>query len=380
MIALCAFESIHEFRGTDSYARNLIIGLAQVDRENSYMVITNNAKPYRCVEKYNNFTIFEVNLGLDKIKSVNTKEQGISPDLLWMHSDLFQLINQHRIKVLHFLGYLGLQFKRNDCTARIIATAHGMEHEYASEMFRPEMVYMLKKSVPQTFRVADHIIAVSNNVKNEVIKLYQTDESKITVVHHGISEEFRKTVTNMHGLDYPYILYVGSGEARKNVTSIIRGFSYFKKNNPLSELKLIALGSGFDEYYILIDELEMQNDIIIMGFVAQDELICFYQNAFAFVCLSLYEGFGLIVAEALSCSVPVIVSDIPIFREVTQGAGILIDPHDHHAFAENLKKLTTDMQLYNHLKNKAISMKNTYIVNKMAIETKEIYCKLLNQM
>lgn len=375
MIALCAFESNQEFRGTDAYARNLIEALAQIDNKHKYIVFTNNEKPYLKLINNANMEVVRIDLDSDQIQTVNSKHKSLSSDLLWLHSDLYSWLDKYHVKVLHTLGYIGLIYKRAECNIRIVATAHGMEHEHASDMFRPEMVHFLQKSVPQSFRTADRIIAVSNNVKNEAQILYGIDADKIDVVHHGISDDFRKQYPKEIEQE-PYILYVGSSEQRKNVATVIQGFACYKKKAE-SKLKLMLVGGEFREYEQLIDDFKIKEDVVIRGFLTKEELVRCYQNAFVFVCLSVYEGFGLVVAEAMTCSVPMILSNIPIFYEVVKGAGVMIDPYDYNALAQQLERLYNDSELYQKLKKNVQDMKNEYTIRKMAQETIHVYEKLL---
>jgi glycosyltransferase involved in cell wall biosynthesis len=114
----------------------------------------------------------------------------------------------------------------------------------------------------------------------------------------------------------------------------------------------------------------------LIGFMQKNEIVQLYQNAFIFTCLSVYEGFGLIVAEALACCVPMIVSDIPPFREILQDAGIRIDPYNTDAFASWVEVLLLDTILYQEMKAHLRKRRSLFTIAKMACNTKRIYSQI----
>lgn len=378
MIALCAFEASNELRGTDIYAKNLIHALAENDTDHQYVIFTNNANAYQAVLKNPNFQIHSIHIEPKSISSVNSRTNlGLSPDVLWLHTDMFALANQYQVKLIHVLGYVGPQYKRKDCSARIIVTAHGLEHEVVPQLFREDMVRFLKKSMPTACQNADHIIAVSHCTKNDLQEYYQLENKKITVVNHGVSDVFRKSIEE-RPINNPYILYVGSSEERKNFHTVLKGFYIFKKKNADSNLKLVVAGGNFDVFKDEIHRMKLTDEIITWGMVKNNALAGLYRYALAFVTLSYYEGFGLVAAESLASSVPLIASNIPAFKEVVNSAGVLIDPEDSEAFATTLLKILEDESFYRELKNQAILKQNQFTIRKMALETKEVYTMMLN--
>ncbi len=379
MIAICAVEAANEVRGTNVYARDLIHALAEVDTDHHYTVFTNNVNAYRKILKNPNFRIHPVNIDPQSISSVNSKANlGLSPEVIWMHTEMFALTNQYQAKLIHPLGYVGPQYRRKDCCARIIITAHGLEHEVVPQFFREDMVRFLQKCVPAACQNADHIIAVSHYVKNNLQNYYQLDEGKITVVHHGVSDLFRRPI-NKRSIKEPYLLYVGSDEERKNFRTVLKGFHIYKRDTTNSDLKLVVAGGNFNAFMGEIHLMNLSDDIIFLGVIPRKRLPALYQHALAFVTLSFYEGFGLVAAEALTSSVPLIASNIPAFAEIINTAGVLVDPNDSDAFADAISRITKDKTLYGKLRNQARSKRNQYTTQKMALETKQVYTMMLNQ-
>lgn len=373
MIALCTFESSREFRGTDVYARNLIYGLSRLEPTEDYIVFTNRAATYDYLLKTPNFTVYPVNIPAEAIHTVNFAGEGrLSPDLLWLHTDLHRLIKEYSINLVHPLGYYGPQCRMPFEKVKIVMTAHGMEHEIAPHMFRPEMVRFLQKSVPKSFEIADHVIVDSHFVEEDMHTLYHIPHEKMTMIHHGVSQAFMREPSG-HRLVPPYILYVGSGEERKNFITVLRGFQIFKARNPHSPLKLVSVMDRPDAYLSYVKIWNLMDSVEFRGFLPQDELVRVYQDAFIFSCLSVYEGFGLIVAEAMACCVPMIVSDIPPFKEILSGAGFHINPLDGNEFARYVEILMEDEALYQRTKERLRSRRAEFSIENMATKTREVY-------
>lgn len=161
-IALCSIEGDKEIRGTEKFI------------------------------KYESERVKVYNIDLGIVDSVNFQQRkGSSPEIIWYNTRLVDLLIQYKVEVVHFLGYFGpiVNIKKK-YHGKVIFTAHGLEHEVVPNCFRNSVVNFLKKALPLSFELADEIIAVSQHVKEEVKKFYNIDSKKITVIHHGIGNEF----------------------------------------------------------------------------------------------------------------------------------------------------------------------------------------------
>jgi len=188
----------------------------------------------------------------------------------------------------------------------------------------PELVLDDRRTREDRKRVlstAAAIIAVSQATKADIVNTYGVDEQKITVVHHGVDSG------SWTGLRVPqdpqepdFLLYVGARDGYKNWSSFIRYAAYWVLERP--KRRIVCAGRGFrDDERRLLSELGLAGRVDAWS-VTDDELRQLYCSAFAFVYPSTHEGFGLPVLEAMSAGCPVILSDIPVLREVAGEAAL----------------------------------------------------------
>ena len=146
-----------------------------------------------------------------------------------------------------------------------------------------------------------------------------------------------------------YLLSVCTLEPRKNLAHVVRSFVRLQQEHPDPELRLVLAGGKgwhFDEIFREVaGAAAFQSQIIVTGYVADDDLACLYSGAECFVYMSLYEGFGLPPLEAMQCGVPVIASNTSSLPEVVGQAGILLAPTDGDALCQALLNVTGDDDL-----------------------------------
>jgi len=177
-------------------------------------------------------------------------------------------------------------------------------------------------------RRVDNLVAVSNFIKNDLIKQYKLNKD-ILVVYNS-ADHLTPVVDNndlyKFGLSSGcYVLMVSS-----QVTAIHKNFQLVKKYSEISE-QCIAIVGNCEEV--------INNAKLLGGVYIDSDLACLYHNAFCFVFPSLQEGFGIPPLEAMTCGCPVIVSDIPVHHEVCGDAAIYFDPYDVMSLVAAIDKL-----------------------------------------
>lgn len=165
---------------------------------------------------------------------------------------------------------------------------------------------------------SDKIICVSESTKQQLLKYYSVDPSKISVVHSGPGRIITKT-KNTETSKYPYLLCVGNIESRKNPLKIVEYFKTAEKQFP--NLKLIFVGNN---YYYKYKDIIKTNKIEFAGYLSNLKLDKLYKNSLGVIYLSKCEGFGFPILEAFQHKVPVIMSDIKVFREIAGNAGLYV--------------------------------------------------------
>lgn len=199
-----------------------------------------------------------------------------------------------------------------------VLTIHDMMPELFPEYFkRNDMQILMKKKL---VKEAAAIITVSNQTKNDVIRLLGVNPKKISVIYHGGPKRNDLLRIQPPIIGGNYILYVGSRDAYKNFAQFLRGFSLFAKNN--ADVKLVCTGKPFiKEEQQLISDLGISKRIV-QYFVDDIDLMNLYAHALAFVYPSLYEGFGMPILEAYAYGCPVILSHCSCFPEIAGNAAL----------------------------------------------------------
>jgi glycosyltransferase involved in cell wall biosynthesis len=216
--------------------------------------------------------------------------------------------------------------------------------------FGPYMRLLITRSLKQ----ATHIIAISESTKREMSRHFPWAEAKTTSILLGAGEEFlavsrkpreaAKEQARKAGLDFPFILYVGNLEPKKNLPRLIKGFLKAKQAYNLPH-RLVVVGeelpkgpkSGVD-----IADLSNPENIRMLGYVDDAALPDLYRAADLVAYPSLYEGFGFPVLEGLACGTPVLTSNVSSLPEVAGDAGLLVDPMDIDAICTGLHRALTD--------------------------------------
>lgn len=267
-----------------------------------------------------------------------------------------------------------------------VITIHDLTPILFPDTFNSMIVLLHKRLLPRTLKNANRIITVSNSTKNDLISLFKIPKEKIRVIFNGVDEKFKplsnkeiKKVKQKYSLNFPFILYVGTLEPRKNIPSLIKAFYKFKKTNPLYKLVIAGKkGWKYNEIFETIDKLNLQNDIVFTGYILDNDLPALYNAADLFVYVSIYEGFGLPPLEAMACGTPVITSNTSSLPEIVDDAGIMVDPYDIDGLSNAIFKVLTDEGLKTKMIKKGFEKAKMFSWEKCARETLEVYEEAYN--
>ena len=247
-----------------------------------------------------------------------------------------------------------------------------------------ELIYKLL--YPRTLKYSDRIIAISCSTKQDLINHFKIPDNKIKVIHLAADEKFqppeKKSILKFkteYNLNYPFILYVGTLEPRKNIPTLIKAFYNLKKYNLPHKLVIAGKkGWKYKSIFETIEKLDLQDDVIFTGYVPSEDLPALYSAADLFVYPSLYEGFGLPPLEAMSCGCPVITSNSSSLPEVIGDAGIMIDPYDIDLLASSMYEVLTNDELKADMIKKGLERAKMFSWEKCARETLEVYEEVYN--
>ena len=179
-----------------------------------------------------------------------------------------------------------------------------------------------------------------------------------------------------HGIDRPYVLYVGTLEPRKNITVLLRAFAALEDKETLLVLAG-AKGWMIEEMFALVTQLGLQGRVKMLGYVPNEDLPVLYTETQVFVYPSLFEGFGLPVLEAMQCGAPVITTNVSSLPEVAGDAGILISPTDVAGLTRELDSLLSEPERRADLRGRSLARAAGFSWQKTAELTAEVYHQVM---
>ncbi|QJE00898.1 glycosyltransferase family 4 protein [Massilia forsythiae] len=223
-------------------------------------------------------------------------------------------------------------------------------------------------------RVA-HIVTVSDFTRHELLQWSGLPEEKVTMISNAVSPAFNHEGPSM-GLPFPYILYAGNRRSYKNVEGLIKSFGMSKL---AAQGYVLALtGNPSADLQQLAKQLKLEEHIHYFGFVSDKELPTLYRSAHALAFVSLYEGFGLPILEAMASGVPVVTSNLSSMPEVAGNAAVLVDPHDLTSIAAGLIEVSEDEAKRKELITKGLQRSATFSWDKTADKYWTLFSRFSN--
>jgi glycosyltransferase involved in cell wall biosynthesis len=308
--------------GLGNYSRNLLFALTKNHPENSYYLFTPKTKGRFVLENEGQFNLIEPNSAVHKM---------IRP--LWRLKYMKNDIKRHNLEIFHGLSH-ELPFGIEKTGVKSIVTVHDLIFMRFPEFYNwiDGKIYYWK--LVHACRVADHIVAISDQTKKDLISFLNLSPEKISVIHQGCnpyfwnscSKGFFQEVRTKYNFPERYLLYVGTVEERKNLMGIVKAMHI--KN---IKIPLVVIGRKVDNYYKKVLNyitLHGLNNIIFPEGILNSELPVIYQNAECFIYPSFFEGFGIPILEALVSGTPVITSIGGCFAEAAGPGSLYIDPYD----------------------------------------------------
>jgi len=271
---------------------------------------------------------------------------------------------------------------------KTVTTIPDIAYEHFPQFFPVQQRAWLRTLVPRSARRADHIITVSEYSKRDIIGTYGIEGHKITVTYEGAGAAFRPIdrqkakdrLADKYQINDDFILYVGRLQGRKNIGRLVGAYSQIRKSGYRHKLVLVGKADSlFQPVLSKIRELRLENDILLRGYVPDEDLPCFYSGAEVFAYPSFYEGFGLPVLESMACGTPVVTSQGSSLDEIAGNAALFIDPLDEQSIANALKQLLGDPQLSKRLVQEGLRRSREFSFRNAARQTIDVYERLMQE-
>ncbi len=351
-------------------------GIGRYTHELVTRLIAHNEKkdnPDQIVLFFNDPEYYEFTTNSPHVKKILVNARHYS---LAEQTKFLRALNKEKCDLVHFPHFnIPILYKRP-----FIVTIHDLTLSLfpGRKMTRLHHRIAYHKTIKNAVKKAKKIIAVSKHTKKDIIEHLKVSPEKITVIYHGIGQEFAPTnntqALEKYAIPGPYLLYTGVWRNHKNLKRLIQALGILKKTTPL---KLVITGNPdphYPEVQETVKQLGLQDDVIFPGFVSEDELVQLYANAKIYVFPSLYEGFGFPPLEAMKCGTPVVASNASSIPEICgpQNA-VFFDPQDPQDIAEKIIKVYNNSELQQQLITNGLSHSAQFSWEEMVAQTTKLY-------
>ncbi|MGC9522964.1 MAG: glycosyltransferase family 4 protein [Anaerolineae bacterium] len=308
--------------------------------------------------------------------STNRPERRI----LWEQTVLPRLLSRLQADLLHAPAFVAPIASR---CAQVI-TVHDLSFLRYPKYFRTGNRIYLALMTGIACRRAAGVIAVSDFTGQEVTKLLKVSPERVHTVYHGVAPRFRPLpeedvarFRRIHGLPERFILYMGTLEPRKNLIRLIQAFD--KLRDPSLHLVLAgAKGWLYEEIFAEVERLDLTDRVHFPGFVPDEDQAFWYNAARVFAYVSVYEGFGMPVVEALACGAPTVTASTTSLPEAGGSGVLLTPPDDVGAMADALHRVLSDPVLRGRLRELGFAQAARFSWDTTARETAEVYRRALS--
>ena len=265
---------------------------------------------------------------------------------------------------------------------KTVATLHDIGFRYFPELYTPLERYYHNYCMAFSVKHATKIIAISQSTKKDLIKFYNAEEDKISVIYHGYTKEKfhplkrdEKIPDDIKNLQ-PYLFFIGRLEAKKNLVNLIKAFGELKKDSSIKHKLVLAGRPGYqyEEIKEQINKLEEHSraNIVELGYVEDEKVSWLTRCADIFVFPSYFEGFGMPLLETMASGVPIVASNTTSIPEIVSGAAILKNPNDFRGFAEAVESIIKSSKIKNELIKKGLKRARDFSWERCAKETLEV--------
>lgn len=368
---LLSYSQNYRDGGVSRYIRYLLAGLAEQAGEHEYTVFVNGQDVADRLARHPRITYVPA----------PWPESQPAARVAWEQLTLPGLIRRKRIDILHSPVNVLPERLPRPCAG--IITLHDLAFlRFPEVLTRSKRLYHRRFTV-RSIRRAAMVISVSESTKQDAVNLVGVPAGRVQVAYPCIDERFLRQLPleeiaafrRAHGYADGFVLYLGTLEPRKNIITLIEAYALLRIMYGRREKLVLAGGKGwlYEAIFARVQDLGLAEEVIFPGFVADDEQVLWYAAASAFVYPSLYEGFGIPVAEALACGTPTVTSNVSSLPEAGMGLALTVDPRDAEALAAAIYTALTDEELRAKTCQMAPAVARRFSTQAMAAQTLAVY-------
>ncbi len=364
-------RKVHDF-GIGTYIRNLVGGLAEVDRTNRYHIIVEPDDGTDLPAFPSNFeTVAYSGSHQPLLRAFSYPHflRSFGADLYHIPLNIVPVfMPKPYVVTIHDMSRLLFVDRRVD-----------YRDEIKLRWFRRGLLR------------ADKVISVSGATQRDVMSTLGIPGSRIRMIYNApdpifttqirgleLDESYR--IMERYQINYPFLLYAGNVRPQKNIPRLVEAFAVLRgdlASHPIySDLRLIIIGdeiSNNPSVRQMVIRSRVEQSVRFLGFVPINTLRIFYKAAAAFVFPSLYEGFGLPPLEAMACGTPVITSNVSSLPEVVGDAAIIVNPENVFDIARGIREALLDVELRQRCVLRGIQQVQRFSWKRTAEQVLEVY-------
>jgi glycosyltransferase involved in cell wall biosynthesis len=302
--------------------------LQNIDNCNEYIIVLPEGRKAEISITNSQFSILELKISRDIISKI-IQTNTLTPKIGY-RSRLARQIDDLCCDLLHFPIQIMFPY---DVRTPGIVSCMDIQHEYLPSFFTAKQLLARRMIYKPSLLRAKHTIAISDFVKGSLHEKYHIDNAKMTTVHLCVNENLfnseKLEKSPLKKMPDKYLYYPAATWPHKNHERLLRAFSLVAKN--FSDISLVLSGIAVQKetfFEKLMNELNLNKKVHVLGYLEYKEIPSIYQNAYALIFPSLYEGFGVPVIEAMYAGCPVICSRTSALPEIAGKAAIYFNPLD----------------------------------------------------
>jgi glycosyltransferase involved in cell wall biosynthesis len=334
-----AKRALFNTSGLGNYSRNLLNALEENYPDNDYLLFTPRSENRIHLAHDDKFRIIGPGNSFFRLFSSLWRTKFISSDIKKEKPDLYHGLSHE------------LPFGIEKSGVKTVLTVHDLIFIRHPELYKWLDRTIYTRKLVHSCKVADKIVAISEQTRRDLVEILRLPEDKITVIYQGCNPIFRKIpvpdeierIRLKYALPDKYLLFVGTIEERKNLLGVIKGM-----HEAGIEMPLVAVGRKRKDYFEKIDAYissEGIRNVMFLEGIINTDLPVIYRNAECFVYPSFVEGFGIPLVEAAVSGTPVITTEGGCFPEAAGPGSVYVDPHNTSAIGNAIRMVLEDTAL-----------------------------------